>query len=207
MISSSGSRLHSEYSVCSALMGWTLCARRYGRRRGLRQAQVAHLPQLHQFRHRAHGLLDGSVRIDAMLVVQIDHVHAEPRERGVAGRTHVLGAPVDAPDLRSGLAHDPELGREDDAVAPSFQGLAHRNLVGVRAVRVGGIEKADSQIEREMYQRYGLILGRPAGRIEIRQPHAAETDLGDLQALASQYACFHDPLRKKPGCRSAPCPG
>ena len=61
-----------------------------GRRRRLRQPQVADLPLPDQLRHGPHGLLDGDVRIDAVLVVEVDVVHAQALEGTVAatgGRT------------------------------------------------------------------------------------------------------------------------
>ena len=83
-ISSSGSRLHSEYSVCSAVIGCTACARRIVSRRRLGQAEVAHLASPHQLRHRADGVLDRRVGIDAVLVVEIDHVDPESPQAVVA---------------------------------------------------------------------------------------------------------------------------
>ena len=65
-------------------MGWTFAARRMRRRRRLGQAEVAHLPRLDQLGHRADGVLDRRLRIDAVLVVEVDHVHAESLQAGVA---------------------------------------------------------------------------------------------------------------------------
>ena len=83
-ISSSTSRVHSEYSVCSAAIGCTLWARSMVRGRGLGQAEVAHLALLHQLGHGAHRLLDRRVGVDAVLVVEVDHLDAEPLQALVA---------------------------------------------------------------------------------------------------------------------------
>ena len=84
----------------------------------LRQAEEAHLALLDQPRHRADGVLDGHVGIDPVLIVEVDHVDAEALEARLAGRLHVLGAPVDR--IRAALAaHLAELGRQHDAVAPA----------------------------------------------------------------------------------------
>src|SRR5438874_9581680 len=44
----------------------------YGRGRRFRQSQIADLSRPHQFRHSANRFFDRHLRIDAMLVVQID---------------------------------------------------------------------------------------------------------------------------------------
>jgi len=64
--------------------------------RGLRQAQVADLAVAYQLAHRSDRLLDRDLRIDAVLVVEVDVVDAEPLERGVAGIADVLGTAIDA---------------------------------------------------------------------------------------------------------------
>src|SRR5512135_3925560 len=61
------------------------------------QAEVAHLPLLHQLRHRADGVFDGDVRIDTMLVEEVDVVDSQPSERAFARLAHVRGAAVYAP--------------------------------------------------------------------------------------------------------------
>ena len=64
-----------------------------GRGRRFAQAEVAHLSLLHQLRHRADGLFDGDVRIDAVLVEEVDVVDPQPSERAFAGLAHVAGRP------------------------------------------------------------------------------------------------------------------
>ena len=61
------------------------------RRRGLAEPEVAHLPFLHELGHRADGLLDGDLGVDAVLVVQVDMVDAEACEGGIARLADVLG--------------------------------------------------------------------------------------------------------------------
>ena len=55
-------------------------------RRRLGKAEVANLPRLDELGHRADRLFDRRVRVDAMLVVEIDRVDAETLQRGVAAR-------------------------------------------------------------------------------------------------------------------------
>src|SRR5215207_4167300 len=63
---------------------------------GLRQAEAAHFSRLHEVAHRTHRVLDGRVRVDPVLVVEVDHLDPEPLETGLAGLAHVVGPAVDA---------------------------------------------------------------------------------------------------------------
>src|SRR5208337_3181986 len=65
-----------------------------GRGRRLAQAEVTHLPLPDQLRHGADGLFDGDVWIDAVLVVEVDGIDAQPPERAFAGLAHVFRAAV-----------------------------------------------------------------------------------------------------------------
>jgi hypothetical protein len=58
-------------------------------RRGLGEPEVADLALLDELRHRADRLLDRTVSVDAVLVVEVDVVDAEPRsEASHALRTY-----------------------------------------------------------------------------------------------------------------------
>ena len=59
----------------------------------------------------------GDARVDAMLVVQVDMVDAEPLEAHVAGGLHVLGPAVDSQEGAVDPAHVRELGRDRHLVA------------------------------------------------------------------------------------------
>jgi hypothetical protein len=66
-------------------MGCTAWARRIvcapdRLRAGLGQADVAHLAGLDELRHRSHGVLDRGLRVDAVLVVEVDVIDAEALE-------------------------------------------------------------------------------------------------------------------------------
>ena len=60
-------------------------------RRGFRQAEEANLTLLLQPRHGANRLLDRHVRVDAVLVVEVDDVDAQPPQAGLAGRANIIG--------------------------------------------------------------------------------------------------------------------
>ena len=54
------------------------------------EVEIAHLAGFDQLSHRTHGLFNRNGFINTMLVVKIDHVHAQPLEAGVACLLHIL---------------------------------------------------------------------------------------------------------------------
>ena len=112
-----------------------------------------------------------------MLVVEVDGVDAEALQAGLAAGAHVVGLAADAaPERVVRVAHDAELGGDDDPVAPALDRLADEDLVGVRAVDVGRVEERDPEIERAVDRRdaFGFV-GRA---VELGHAHAAETEGG-----------------------------
>ena len=81
--SASGSRHHSEYSLWSAATGWTAWARRIVCAPASERPKCLTLPCLDQLLHRPGHVLDRHVRVDAVLIEQVDGVDPEPLERGL----------------------------------------------------------------------------------------------------------------------------
>ena len=97
--SASTPRSHSEYSVCKALIGMNGMGPAQRSRAGLGQTQVADLAGLHQVGHGADGVLDRHVRIDAVLIQQVDVVGAEALQGRLDDFLDVLGPAVGAGGL------------------------------------------------------------------------------------------------------------
>ena len=95
----------------------------------------------------------GDVRIDAMLVVEVDRVDAEPLQRRVAGLAHVFRASVDAEERAIVAALVAELRGQHDRVAPVAHRAADQPLVRERAVHVGRVEEVDAEIQRAVDRR------------------------------------------------------
>src|SRR5712664_151113 len=147
-ISSSTSRLHSEYSVCRAVIGCTACAR------------------------RTDGLLDRHGPIDAVLIVQVDVVDAEASQRGIARGLDVLGPAVLADEFAVRSPHVAEFRGQDDPRALPFDRLPDQDLVRVGSVDVRRIEEGDAQIQGAVNCRDGLCIV-PAS-VEVRHTHASQ---------------------------------
>jgi hypothetical protein len=146
--------------------------------RGLGQAEVLDLALLDELGHRADGLLDRHRVVDAVLVVEVDEVDAEPLERVLAGLAHVVGPAVDAEKAAVLSALIAELAGDDDPVAALAHRPAHELLVGERPVHVGGVEEGSAEVEVAVDRGDRLVL--VGGSVELRHPHAPEALLGYL---------------------------
>ena len=179
-ISASGSRVQSEYSVWSAVIGWTASARRIVSGAGLGEPEVAHLPGSDELGHRADGLLDRRVRVDAVLVVEVDRLDAEPRERGVARRVDVLGTAVDPDPAAVGVALVAELRREHHLVAPAGDRLARR---ASRSSPTPYMSAVSRNVTPRSSARWIVAIDSSSSisRVELGHPHAAEADRADLE--------------------------
>jgi len=141
---------------------------------------VADLALGDQLGHGADGLLDLRSLRRAVQVVQVDHVHAQPGQRRLAGPLDVAALPADDALVVATRAVDAELGRELDALAPARQGPAHEDLVVARAVDVGRVDEGHAEVERPVDGRDRLIPVRLA--VPLAHAHAAQALGRDGQA-------------------------
>src|SRR4051794_22636703 len=168
-------------------MGCTSAARRMVCGAGLGEPEVADLALLHELGHRADGLLDRRLLVDAVLVVEVDGVHAEALERRLARLAHVAGVAADAEELAVLAAHVAELRGDQRALpAPLAQRAADKPLVGERAVHVGGVEQGHAELERAVDGAHRLAL--VGGPVELRHPHAPEAERSRFEAVAADAA-------------------
>ena len=147
------------------------------------------LPSLDQFLHRPGDVLDGHVRVDAVLVEQVDAVGPEPLERRLRDLPDVLGPAVEA-RLLPALDLEAELGGDHHPVADGGEGLADEFLVRERAVDLGGVEERDPEIDGRPDQRDPLLLldGRAVAEA---QAHAAEAERRHFQVALPELALLH----------------
>src|SRR5215467_8277522 len=139
-------------------------------------------------RHGADRLLDRHVGIDAVDVIEIDHLDTEPLEAGLAGDRHIGGLAVDAAALPAGPTDVAELAGNEELVAPALDRLSDQLLVDAGRIGVGRVEHGDAELDaavngRDRFDVIGnAIVGAHAG--------AAKPDRRYPQAL-SQLPIFH----------------
>ena len=166
----------------------------------LGKSEVLDLPGLNQFLHRAGHVFDGHVRVDAMLIQQVDAFHPEPLERAFDGLLDVLRPAVHARRSRPMIAAaqiEPELRGDHHFAAEGRQRLAHELFVDERAVDLGGVEERDAAFHGGVEKRDHLLLvfGRTVGKAHS---HAAEPDSRNFQIALSKFALLHCfPLRTR----------
>src|SRR5277367_3117894 len=96
---------------------------RRGRRFG--QSEILHFACFDEFRHRAYGLLDRSVRVYAVLVIQINVIYAEALQRSITSGAYIFGLAADYPVGRIVLLADVgEFRGQENVVPPLSDGLA-----------------------------------------------------------------------------------
>ena len=93
---------------------------------------MADLSQVNKFRKSANCFFDGSLGIDAVLVIEIDILHSQPLQAGVASGAYIFGLAIHAADMGIfWIAHNPELRGQHNLVALPFDGKPDQFFVGV----------------------------------------------------------------------------
>ena len=90
-----------------------------------RKAEVLHLALLNQILHRSSDVLDGNVRVDPVLIEQVDRLDLQALERGLGDLLDVLGPAVQADPLRPSvrIELEPELRRDRHSPAEGREGF------------------------------------------------------------------------------------
>ena len=125
----------------------------------------------------AGDVFDGHVRVDAVLVVEVDVVGAQPAQRALDGAADARRVAAQAAGRDAVLVErEPELGGDDDVVAVRLEGFADDVLVGERPVDLGGVEERDAELDgaADDGDAVGAVGG--GGVVGAGQAHAAEPD-------------------------------
>src|SRR5437762_13748601 len=118
---------------------------------GFGQTEITHLAGANQLRHRAYGFVDGCLRIDPMLIIEIDAINAEPAQARFARLLHIHRFPVNpAKPWRIRVAQDSELCRDNHAMAFVANAASEQMFIRVRTINVGGIEKRKPDVDYEI---------------------------------------------------------
>jgi len=111
---------------------------------GLGQSDVVDLALGNQFRQGTDGVLDGRVRVDPVLVVQVDVIGAQPGEGAFDRGADVRRAAVEGAGTAAGVRNHAELGGQHDVVAAALDRPADEFLIGERPVDLGGVNEGDA---------------------------------------------------------------
>src|SRR5947199_47221 len=82
----------------------------------LRKPEKTHLPLAHKIRHGSHGVFNGRIQIDPMLVVEVDHVHAETAKAGLTSGANIFRSAIDPTYIGIGTSDNAELGGQKHLV-------------------------------------------------------------------------------------------
>ena len=163
---------------------------------GFGKTEVLDLALLNQFLHRTSHVFDGHIRINPMLVQQVDHIDLEPLERALGGLFDVLRPAVQArgalhpAGIELRIEVEPELGGDHHLLADRSKGLTDEFFVDERTVDLGGVKECDPAFHG-CPQKSGhllLVLGRTVGEAH---PHAAEAECRYFQAALAEFAFLH----------------
>ena len=154
--------------------------------------KVLHLAGSNECLHRARHVLDRHLRIDAVLVEQVNGLHLQASQHFVNDLPDVIGPAVQATGALSGLRVDvpAELGRNRHVHANGRNRFADETLVGKWAVDFGRIEVGDAPLERGADETAPL---RPVGggSIDLLESHATVANRRDDQTVLAKCSRLH----------------
>ena len=149
-------------------------------RRGVRDAEVAHLAGPNEVVERGHRLLDGGVHVPDVQPVQVDVVGLQAPQRVLAGVDQRLAARAAAVGIAR-IEVAAELGRDHQAIAAGgvAPDVVADDLLGVAlGVEVGGVDEVAAEVDEAVDDLLGLLhAGAPAEVFaERHRPEAQRAD-------------------------------
>jgi hypothetical protein len=129
-----------------------------------------------------HGF-DGHLRVNPVLVEEVDSVDPQPFERGLGDALDLFGPAVHANHRICSPAEielEPELGGDHHLPAEWSEGFAHQLFVRVRAIHFSGIGEGDAAFDGGSDQSDHLL---PVANwfVSPAHSHAAQPDSRDFQ--------------------------
>src|SRR2546426_11879653 len=150
---------------------------------------MLHLTLPNQVLDCSRDVFDRDVRVDAMLIIEIDDVGPESFQRTIDALLDPLGATV-LHLLPAAVNSDPELRGDHHLPAQWSQRLTDEFLVRVGSVNFGGIEECDAAFHGRANERDHRLLVRWE-TVALAHPHAAEPEGRDLEIALSKFALLH----------------
>src|SRR6185312_5354788 len=137
---------------------------------------MLHFPFADEIADSPCDILYRNIRVDAVLVEQVDGVDPKATERFIHRVPNALWPAGDPMILaRFRIDVEPELGRDHRTVAERAQRFADHHLVGERAIDFGGVEEGYPTLDRVADQPHAVLL-RKACPVTLANAHAAKAD-------------------------------
>ena len=161
-----------------------------------RQAEVLDLTFLNQVLHRPRHVFDWHVRVNTVLIEQVDGIDLESLKRALGDLLDVFWptiqgwGPPHPSGIELGIEVEAELGGYHHLSTKGGEGFADEFFVCERAVNFSGVEECYAAFHRCVKKRDHLLLvcRRPVGKAHS---HAAEPDSRDFQVAISKFALLH----------------
>src|SRR5690606_36986352 len=117
----------------------------------------------------------GDFGVDAVQLVEVDHLGAEPSQRPFAGPAQMLGSTI-APERTIPLGDEPALSRDLPLAGVAPECSAEQQFIGERTVDVGAVEQVDPKVESPMDDAYRLLRVPIVRTVAVRHRATAEPD-------------------------------
>jgi hypothetical protein len=111
-----------------------------------RKPEVLDLPVVNQVLHRSGDVFDGHVRVNTVLIEQVDRIDLEPFERGLGDLLYVRWPAVQAAPP-AGFECEPELGCDHDLMSERGERFANELFIGERSIGFGSVEECDAAFD------------------------------------------------------------
>src|SRR5208282_4289212 len=151
-----------------------------------------HFTVAYQILYGTRHVFDGDLRVDPMLIEEIEGIDLEALERGVGNALDLLGAAIWTNKARTSirLQLKAKLGGDRHFAAEGRKAFAEEFFVGVRTIDFGGVEESDTAIDGgvEEGDHFLLVLRRT---VRKTHSHAAQAEGRDFQAAFSKFALLH----------------
>ena len=161
--------------------------------RKVRAADVADLAGAHHAIQRGERFLHRRQRVEAVQLVEIDVIRAEPPQARIHGARQVV--PRRAEVVRPGTARKAALGRNQQFVAPALDRLSEDLLRQAARIDVGRIEHGQSRFEADVHQAGGLgdVAAAPGLEefIAAAEGAGAQRECRNFQAGSAELSVFH----------------
>src|SRR5579871_625748 len=152
-----------------------------------------------QFLDGSCDILHRHIRVDAVLIEQIDAVRLETLERCVGDFADAF-----RPAIYSFARHavlEAELGRDDDLVAHRGECFAEQFLILERTVSFGCVEEGDALLEgcADKFDARVLLY---RGSVSEAQSHTAQAYARHFESAFTKFSFFHN--LSFPSCLTSP---